>query len=272
MERITIIKLRGRFFLALALILLPLQIVTASEITYHQPPAEETIGNDRYSDDVRMGLNIFTRTNEYAGRYSGNKLSCSNCHLDKGRRANAAPLWGAFGMYPAYRSKNDQNNTLQERIQQCFRFSLDGFAPRLDSAEIKALTSYIHFLSRGIIVGKNPAGRGFPVIQDTGFDPNPDRGRQVYIADCASCHGKNGEGQEADNRQIINPPLWGLGSYNKGSGFYQNQLLAGFILANMPVGNEGLLTEQQALDVAAYINLQIRPRDPRLGFFQGILD
>jgi len=39
----------------------------------------------------------------------------------------------AFGMYPAYLAKTDRVTTLQERIQQCFRFSLNGFPPPLDS-------------------------------------------------------------------------------------------------------------------------------------------
>ena len=33
--------------------------------------------------------------------------------------------------------------------------------------------------------------------------------------------------------------------------------------ANMPLGNDRSLTHQQAFDVAAYLNLQYRPSDPR---------
>ena len=38
---------------------------------------------------------------------------------------------------------------------------------------------------------------------------------------------------------------------------------AAFIKANMPLGQGGTLTDQQAWDVAAYINSQPRPPDPR---------
>jgi thiosulfate dehydrogenase len=38
---------------------------------------------------------------------------------------------------------------------------------------------------------------------------------------------------------------------------------AAFIKANMPLGQGGTLTNQQAWDVAAYINSKPRPPDPR---------
>jgi thiosulfate dehydrogenase len=238
---------------------------------YHQPPAMESIPDDRYGGDVNLGFKIFTQTRRYAGRYSGNNLKCSSCHLDSGRKPNAAPLWAAYGMYPAYRKKNDQNNTFEERIQQCFRFSLNGFAPALDAPEIKALVSYAHFLARGAPVGIDLPGRGYPQIVDTGFDPSPSRGANIYQQKCVQCHGENGEGQQSEE-QVIYPPLWGLQSYNKGAGFFQNHLLAGFIRANMPLDEGWSLTDQEALDLAAYINQQIRPPDPRKGLLEGLLE
>jgi thiosulfate dehydrogenase len=55
-----------------------------------------------------------------------------------------------------------------------------------------------------------------------------------------------------------------MNSYNKGAGMYKTKTLAGFVKKNMPVGDE-TLTDQEALDVAAYINFQFRPYDPRKG-------
>ena len=239
---------------------------------YHVPPGEDEIPNDRYGDDVRLGLKIFTETYKYARRYAGNDMSCSNCHLDRGRKAHAAPLWAAFAMYPAYKAKNDQNNTLEERIQQCFRFSLNGFPPALDAPEVRALVSYMHFLARGAPVGVEMPGRGYPHIAATGFDPNPTRGGDVYKQQCAVCHGVNGEGKRNPGDGYVFPPLWGMGSYNKGAGMSNNELLAGFLKANMPLGQDGSLSDQAALDLAAYINLQVRPWDPRKGILKGLFE
>lgn len=239
---------------------------------YHVPPGEDGIPNDKYGDDVRLGLKLFTETYKYARRYSGNDMSCSNCHLDRGRKAHSAPLWAAFAMYPAYKAKNDQNNTLEERIQQCFRFSMNGFAPALDAPEVRALVSYMHFLARGAPVGVEMPGRGYPRIAPTGFDPNPTRGGDVYKQQCAVCHGVNGEGKRNPAGGYLFPPLWGMGSYNKGAGMSNNELLAGFLKANMPLGQDGSLSDQAALDLAAYINLQVRPWDPRKGILKGLFE
>jgi len=239
---------------------------------YHLPPTEDQVPSDKYGDEVRLGKQIFTETRKYARRYTGNGLSCSNCHLDAGQRPNSAPLWAAFGMYPAYRAKNDRCNTLEERIQQCFRFSLDGISPTLDAPEIRALVAYAHFLSRGVPVGVEVPGRGYPQIVKTGQDPNPTRGHDVFAARCAVCHGEDGLGRKNAEGGYQFPPLWGMDSYNKGAGFARNELLAGFIKANMPLGQEWSLSDQEALDVAAYINLQLRPWDPRKGVIGGLLD
>ncbi len=239
---------------------------------YHVAPALDSIPNDKYGDEVRLGHQIFTATPKHAHRYAGNGLSCSNCHMDAGRQPNSAPLWAAYGMYPAYRAKNDRSNTLEERIQQCFRFSLDGIAPTLDAPEMRALVSYAHFLARGVPIGVEMPGRGYPQIVNTGYDPNPTRGADIYKAKCASCHGAGGGGQKKDDGSYVFPPVWGMDSYNKAAGMAQDRILAGFLKANMPLGQGWTLTDQEALDVAAYVNLQIRPWDPRKGIIKGLFE
>lgn len=238
----------------------------------HIPPSDAEIPHDRYGDDVRLGQKIFTETYKYARRYTGNQLTCSNCHLDAGRKPDAAPLWAAFGMYPAYKARNDRSNTLEERIQQCFQFSLNGIAPALDTPEVRALVTYMHFLAKGAPIGMELPGRGVPQIPRTGQDPNPMRGADVYRGKCVACHGANGEGKKKFGSGYEFPPLWGSDSYNKGAGMARNELLAGFVKANMPLGSAGTLTDQEALDVAAYINLQLRPWDPRKGMLKGLFD
>ena len=52
----------------------------------------------------------------------------------------------------------------------------------------------------------------------------------------------------------------------------QDNILAGFVKGNMPFGQGWTLTEQEAPDLAAHVNLQIRPWDPRKGILEGIFD
>ena len=44
---------------------------------------------------------------------------------------------------------------------------------------------------------------------------------------------------------------------------HRGQTAAAFIKANMPLGQANTLTDQEAWDVAAYINSKPRPPDPR---------
>jgi thiosulfate dehydrogenase len=213
---------------------------------------------DDYEANVVFGYDIVMDTNKYAGRYAGNALRCSSCHLAGGTRPNGFPL-NVAGVYPKWRSKNGVRNGIGKRIRDCFMFSLNGIMPPEEAPEVLAVAAYIHYLSDGEVIGTHPKDWGVPTLPDTGDDPNPARGQVVYKRECAICHGDNGEG-----RGPI-PPVWGLNSYNAGAGLNNVHKLAGFVWANMPMGKERSLTHQDALDVAAFIHIQHRPFDPREG-------
>lgn len=59
------------------------------------------------------------------------------------------------------------------------------------------------------------------------------------------------------------PAVWGDNSYNWGAGIARIFTAASFIHMNMPLGKPGSLSEQEAWDVAVYINSHERPQDPR---------
>lgn len=75
------------------------------------PPAESDMPSGEFGRMVQLGHDLFVDTQTHARAYVGNGLNCANCHLDAGRKADSAPLWGAYPMYPAYREKNQQVNT-----------------------------------------------------------------------------------------------------------------------------------------------------------------
>ena len=55
----------------------------------------------------------------------------------------------------------------------------------------------------------------------------------------------------------------GADSFNWGAGMHQIGNAAGFIKANMPLGQAGMLSDQEAWDVAYFMNAHERPQDPR---------
>jgi thiosulfate dehydrogenase len=82
---------------------------------------------------------------------------------------------------------------------------------------------------------------------------DPLHGADIYAAQCAGCHGSNGEG----NPYLISP-LWGDGSFNDGAGMYSIRKMAAFVQHNMPQNRMGILTPQEAYDVSAFIHNQPR--------------
>lgn len=227
-----------------------------------QPPREETIPDNDYGKMIRLGEQVFNNTGQYASKYVGNDLNCVNCHLDAGRRPNSAPLWAAFIHYPAYRAKTGKVDTLASRLQGCFQFSMNGKAPPQDDQVITALQTYAAFLAKGAPVGMPVDGSGYPKLKKPAQAPDYARGQQVYAQNCALCHGADGQGQRAGDHQVF-PPLWGPRSFNWGAGMHQVNNAAGFIYANMPLGKGRSLTEQEAWDVAYFMDAHERPQDPR---------
>ncbi len=227
-----------------------------------QPPDPDAMPEGDFGDAVRLGHAIFTDTQTYARQYVGNGLNCVNCHLDAGRKADSAPLWAAYGLFPMYRDKNKKVNTYEDRLAGCFRFSMNGKAPAYGSREFIALMSYSYWLAQGAPLGTELPGRGYPVLPKPSQPPDLTRGEAVFVAQCAICHGANGEGTRAGQKYVF-PPLWGKDSFNAGAGMTRIENAAGFIKANMPLGQGNTLTDQQAWDVAKYLTSQPRPPDPR---------
>lgn len=226
-----------------------------------EPPKGDIPDSD-FGKMAQLGANIFSDTQNNAKEFVGNALQCANCHLDAGRLANSAPLWAAYVAYPAYRGKNGHVNTFQERLQGCFRYSMNGKAPPLGSKVLVALESYAYYLAKGAPTGVDLKGRGYPKVTKVA---NIDRthGQQVYEQKCALCHGADGQGQSTSDGVGVFPPLWGARSYNWGAGMASINNAAGFIKANMPLSQGNTLTDQEAWDVAAFIDGHERPQDPR---------
>ncbi len=213
---------------------------------------------DDYESNVVFGYNIVMDTPRYAPRCSGNRLSCTNCHLAGGTAPDAFPL-NVAGLYPRWRAKNGVRNGIGLRIRECFLYSHNGVMPPADAPEVLAVAAYVNYLSEGEVIGKPPRSWGVPTLTDTDQDPNPAMGETVYKRACAACHGPEGRGSSTV------PPVWGPESYSAGAGMNNIEKAAAFIWANMPLGAGRSLTQQEALDVAAFLHLQLRPFDPREG-------
>ena len=227
------------------------------------PPPESAMPTDDFGKMVSLGEQIFEHPAQNAPQFVGNQLRCSSCHLDAGRKAGAAPMWAAYVAYPAYRSKNGHVNTFEERLQGCFRFSMNGKVPPLGDKTLVALETYAYWLAKGAPTDSKMPGRGYPKLAKPALPADFARGQKVYEANCALCHAKDGGGQLAADGSAGFPALWGPDSFNWGAGMGSIKNAAAFIKANMPLSRGNTLSDQDAWDVATYMDSQDRPQDPR---------
>jgi len=225
---------------------------TGSATIEFAPPSPETIPGSQLGEQIRLGYQIVVNTQEYARPYVGNRLNCTNCHLDGGLNPNAASFVGLAAVYPEYRTRNARVNTLADRVNECFERSLNGRALPPDSSKLQAIVSYITWLSRGVPSGATLPWRGLQHI-DSRRPLDPGNGKKVFANKCAFCHGSDGSGTMAA------PPVWGPQSYTTASDMARVSVAAAFIKSNMPRSWGWSLSDDDAYDVAAYVNSQPRP-------------
>lgn len=219
------------------------------------PPSPETIPGDLRGEQIRLGYEMVVKTQVYGKQYIGNALNCSNCHLDAGLNPNAVPFVGVSIFYPHYHERAGRRVALADRINECFERSMNGKSLPSDSVKLKAIVAYIEWLSQNMPADSTVPWRGVSRLTST-HPPDPLKGKKVYERKCVFCHGSEGQGT------VAAPPVWGPRSYNIGADMARISLAASFIKANMPRGWGWTVTDDEAFDVAAYINTQPRPDYP----------
>ena len=228
-------------------------------------PARDPLPEDSLlAAQIRLGFQIFENTPQHAPQFVGNDLSCGNCHLNAGQRFRALPLTGITATFPEPRRREGRLFSIEDRIRGCFLRSMNGEAPPYDSPELLAIAAYLAWLSEGQPIGTSPEWRGQNVIAQADLVPidqlDPAHGRELYGRHCIACHGPEGQGVDF---QIVKPgPLWGPRSWNDGAGAARVYTLAGYIRYAMPLTQPGILSDEEAQHVAAYINAQERPVYP----------
>jgi thiosulfate dehydrogenase len=243
-------------------------MVTAWQIPL-DPTKDASLTDSRMAEQVRWGYRIFTDTQHEAARFTGGRVSCSNCHLNAGQRERALALVGVAGMFPEYNNRAARLITLPDRIVDCFIRSENGTArpdelPTTSSKEVLAVASYITWLAKGYAVGQNPTWRNRNTLPADSLIPveqiDRAKGEAIYTERCTSCHGLDGQGVQIGDKKA--GPLWGEHSWNDGAGAARVYTLAGIIRYSMPYLDPGSLTDEEAQQVAAYITSQPRPSFP----------
>jgi thiosulfate dehydrogenase len=217
---------------------------------------------------ARYGRELIENTSYYLGPKGKvaavtNGMNCQNCHLDGGTLPWANNYGAVASTYPKFRDRSGSIETIPKRVNDCMERSLNGKTLDTNSRELKAIVAYIHWLGDDVPKGKKPKGSGIMELKYLDRAADPDKGRLVYQNKCQSCHGVDGQGQiNADGYGYTYPPLWGAHSYNSGAGLFRMSRFAGYVKNAMPLGVDyktTQLTDEEAWDVAAFVNSQPRP-------------
>lgn len=247
-------RLQRFFYSAFAATLLLMAGLTAMA---QEPVSREQI-DDKLAEVVKLGEAIVENTTMHpmSKEYVGNALNCTSCHLNNGRHEKAGTFLGTATAYPAWSPRENRVITLEDRVLNCFMRSSNGTRPPLGSEVSVAVTAYITSLSQGQPLrmnSKRPVGPGaIKVLAVKPDQADINRGASLFTSRCAECHQKDGQGDKD------NPPVWGERSYNDGAGLSSVENLAAWLKVAMPLDDTDL-TDQQAIDIAAYVNSQKRP-------------
>ena len=217
---------------------------------------------------IRYGKNLIANTSFYLGPRGkiaaiSNGMNCQNCHLAAGTKFRGNNYSAVFSTYPKFRARSGSIETIYKRVNDCIERSLDGTSLDSNSREMQAIYAYIKWLGKNVPKSVKPGGAGIADIPFINRPADPEQGKIVYIQKCQRCHTANGEGLlNADNIGYQYPPVWGKNSYNTGAGLFRISRFAGYVKYNMPFDakeDSVFLTNDEAWDVAAYVNSQPRP-------------
>ncbi|KRG42238.1 cytochrome C [Stenotrophomonas pictorum JCM 9942] len=232
---------------------------------HHLAPSAQEIAGLSNAAQVMLGRRLLNETARLLPDNVGNGLNCNSCHMANGREPLRNHYLNTGGNYPRYMPRPGKEIDLAERINGCFVRSMNGRKLAVESAEMQGMLAYMHWLGRGMAKGAKVSGKTEGPI-DMSLRPDPVRGEQIYAAQCASCHGNNGEGMKDASGDYLFPPLWGEESFNIGAGMARLSKAAAFVKHNMPLAvtyeppfGQTVLPDQDAIDVAEYFIKQPRP-------------
>lgn len=232
-------------------------------------PADRDILAQPNADQILYGKRLLADTARLLPDNVGAAMNCNSCHLGDGKTNAANGYINTVNFYPRVMPRAGKEVDLEMRINGCFQRSMNGKPLDREGPEMKAMIAYMDWLRQDV-----PKDQTVDIVNAGPIDetlvPDPENGRLVYTAKCAACHGADGEGMRDQFGDVLFPPLWGEESFNIGAGMARTYKAAQFVKWAMPpamhmsgrLGQGGVLSDQDAVDVAEYFTHMPRPDFP----------
>jgi thiosulfate dehydrogenase len=219
----------------------------------HALPSGPVGAQITYGHDIIVDTQKAMPANVKAG------MSCEACHINAGMQARGGSFVGTYATFPQWNKRSKRVIALQDRIAECFLYSMNGTPPAYRSKQMIAIVSYIAWLSRGTATFSSPNPDTSFVVKLPGSAPDLARGARLYTTQCSACHQAGGGGVAG-----AFPPLWGPTSFNNGAGMAKADRMTGFVMYNMPQNAPGTLSLADAYDIAGFVLSHARPTfDPK---------
>ncbi len=218
---------------------------------------------------IRYGRKLVANTAYYLGPNGSvgnicNAMNCQNCHIDAGAKPYGNSFFGVAAIYPVFRPRSGVVESIEFRINDCLQRSMNGHTMDTTMREMRAMVAYLKWIGKDVPKGTKPEGTGTVDLHYLERPSDTLKGKLVYENKCKLCHGKNGQGiRKPKGEGFVYPPLWGPESYTTGAGLFRLSRFAGFVRFSMPFGAEydkPQLTDEEAWDLAAFVNSQSRPK------------
>lgn len=133
----------------------------------YQVPQNTAMQNEPNYQQILYGQRLLDDTKRLLPNNVGADMNCNSCHIAHGKVPLGDPYINSFNAYPSYNPRAAKEVTLTERINGCFRRSMNGKPLPPQSAEMKAMLAYMQWLSKTVP-------------------------KTIFAQKCASCHGEQG--------------------------------------------------------------------------------
>ena len=215
-------------------------------------PDESEVRDTVVLASVRRGRALLNHTRDSLPNHVGNALVCTNCHLQFGTVKHGMSWVGVYARFPQYRSRAGATQIIEDRVNDCIKRSLNG-TPLPSGIARHARHRGLHGIPFHGLPGRSRDRGAGTAEAGAAHGRYGERRRRSSRARCARCHGDAGEGTSTA------PPVWGPASFNIGAGMARVRTAATFIKHWMPQDSAGVLSAQEAFDVATFIDSRPRP-------------
>jgi thiosulfate dehydrogenase len=103
---------------------------------------------------IQYGYALIVKTHRLMKGYVRADMEWAACHINAGMQPRGGSFVGVYSRFPQWNKRAHRVIALQDRIAECFLYSMNGKPPAYNSKPMIAIVSYIAWLSRGTPVAQ----------------------------------------------------------------------------------------------------------------------